>query len=522
MHLAIIMDGNGRWATKKGLTRIDGHKEGSKTLKKIALYCSDKKVGVDYLTVYAFSIQNWGRPREEIFSLFSLVKEDYFNDIETFNKANIRIRTQGYIDVFPKELLDVINNTVEKTKNNTGLVLTMAVSYGGREEILDAVNEMLNDGMKTCNMKDLVKYIEKDNIPNPDLVIRTSGEYRVSNFLLWQSAYSEYLFTDKLWPDFNASDIDDALQTFSKRTRRFGLIEPPKDKQKFNLPDEDNCRKYISHLLERKHIETLKVDKYKGNILLRTKYNTIINNLLKSNIEDKPESISKEAELFVRDIVKNQPEKYYTHINSWTELLFLTDNIIDMYDIKKYEKEMFIDVKLEDVSLIDVHKTFRKYITSQDIEERLKQKLYELDMYDMTLYKSIIKNDIKEDYISRILIFVYGIYPILQEIFNDDMICLLAIVCTIFDDIEDDDNKLNFNVYELLETIIEEIEQNSIVDNEKITFKYKSVLVDNTIFIKIKTAIIYLLLFVLKRKDDKGIKKKFSFAMLFRYLQLIL
>ena len=511
MHLAIIMDGNGRWATNKGLSRLEGHKKGSETLKNISLYCSEKKRNVDYLTVYAFSVQNWGRPKEEIFALFSLIKT-YFNDIELFNKRNIRIRTQGYIYIYPKDILDTIKNAVNITKNNTGLTLTIVLSYGGREEIVDAVNEMITDGINNINMNNLSCYIEKDNVPNPDLIIRTSGEFRTSNFLLWQSAYSEYLFTDTYWPDFSEKELDNALELYCKRSRRFGLVDTRAviAITENALQNEEHCRFFIEQIINKKQQDTLRVDRYKEKSLLRSKYFNIINNMLIENtLTDAPEIVAKEAEKFGRKLIPNKTESFYKHINTWTEWIFLTDNIIDENNLKIKCHNDFKNIILDDLTIVDIHKLFRKYIKSDEIEETLKTKMFELNAKDISLYKCIIRNDIKrDDYISRIIVFFYIIFPILEDILSMDIICLIAIMSTILDDIEDGDNEIPLDIYEVLESVLISFEQND------------SIQVNNSITIKIKTALIYLILFSLQRTNHEK-NKKITFSMLFNYLQML-
>jgi undecaprenyl diphosphate synthase len=514
MHLAIIMDGNGRWATQKGLSRLEGHKKGSETLKNISLYCSEKKRNIDYLSVYAFSVQNWGRPKEEIFSLFSLIKS-YFNDIELFNKRNIRIRTQGYIEIYPKDILDTIKNAVNITKNNTGLTLTIVLSYGGREEIVDAVNEMIIDGFTNINMNNLSSYIEKDKVPNPDLIIRTSGEFRTSNFLLWQSAYSEYLFTDIYWPDFTEKELDNALTLYSKRSRRFGLVDPltrtlPNALSNTNaLPTEDHCRFFIEQIINKRQQYTSRVDRYKEKSLLRSKYFNIINNMLLENtLTDAPEIVAKEAEQFGRKLIPNKPESFYTHINTWTEWIFLTDNIIDENNLKNKNNIELKNINLDDLTIVDMHKLFRKYIKSAETEETLKTKMFELNARDISLYRCILRNDIKSDYISRIIVFFYIIFPILEDILTTDMICLIAIMSTILDDIEDCDNEIPLDIYQVLESVLISFEQND------------SIQVNNSITIKMKTSLIYLILFSLQRTETKN-DKKITFSMLFNYLQML-
>jgi hypothetical protein len=240
--------------------------------------------------------------------------------------------------------------------------------------------------------------------------------------------------------------------------------------------------------------------------------------LRENSVKETPEFIAQEAENFVRKFIPNKPEDFYRHINVWTEWIFLTDNIIDENNIKTSVglKEIILD----DLTIIDMHKLFRKYITSPETEEHLKTKLFELNSNDISLYKLIIKNDIKHDYTSRIIVFFYIILPILQDILNTEMICLIAIMTTLLDDLEDGDNEIPFDVYQIMECVLEEFEK----DN--------SLQVNNSITVKIKTALIYLILFSLKRTEGgpdraggpdntRGPDNKITFSMLFTYLHLI-
>jgi hypothetical protein len=365
-------------------------------------------------------------------------------------------------------------------------------------------------------MNNLSSYIEKDNVPNPDLIIRTSGEFRISNFLLWQSAYSEYLFTDIYWPDFTEKELDNALALYTKRSRRFGLVDPSVSSttsvSKTNtFPNEDHCRFFIEQIINKTHEETCRVDRYKDTSLLRSKYFNIINNMLIENtLTDAPEIVAKEAEKFGRKIIPNKSESFYTHINTWTEWIFLTDNIIDGNNIKI--RSELKNIILDDLTIVDMHKLFRKYIKSAETEETLKTKMFELNARDISLYKCIIRNDIKcDDYISRIIVFFYIIFPILEDILSTDMICLIAIMSTILDDIEDGDNEIPLDIYQVLESVLISFEQND------------SIQINNSITIKIKTGLIYLILFSLQRRTIVSKKKnKITFSMLFNYLQMLL
>ncbi len=225
-HIAIIPDGNGRWAKKRGLPRNAGHREGSITLKKIVKYCAG--LGIKYMTVFTFSTENWKRPKSEVDGLMSLLKEFLSNAETELSGTNVRIKIIGDISVLSEELQREIARVEKMTENNTGLVLNIALNYGGRDEIVHAVREIgkeIAEGkikLSDIDCSLISKKLYTCGIPDPDLIIRTSGEKRSSNFLLWQSAYSEYWYTNILWPDFKPEDLKEAIRDYQLRNRRFG------------------------------------------------------------------------------------------------------------------------------------------------------------------------------------------------------------------------------------------------------------------------------------------------------------
>jgi len=225
-HIAIIMDGNRRWAKQKNLEIKLGHKKGADNLENIAKYCN--KIGVKYLTVYAFSTENWKRTKEEVGALMLLLQNYLEIFAKTADSENIRIKMLGDREGLSEGLLKKIDNTIEKTKNNTGLTLNIAFNYGGRDEIVKAVKNISyevkngNINIEDIDQQLVSKKLYTKDIPDPDLMIRTSGEIRTSGFLPWQLVYTEFYFIDKLWPDFSTEDLDDAILEYTKRTRKFG------------------------------------------------------------------------------------------------------------------------------------------------------------------------------------------------------------------------------------------------------------------------------------------------------------
>ena len=220
-HIAIIMDGNGRWAKKRGLPRTSGHSAGAKTFQNIARYCN--KIGIKYLTVYAFSTENWKRPKDEVDAIMKLL-HDYLVDSVNFKDENIRVRFLGDLSRLSDELNGLIADAENNSKNATGLNLNVALNYGGRDEIVNAVRKLAAKGadLTALTEQELSDNLYTSGMPDPDLIIRPSGEYRLSNCLIWQSAYAEYWFTDTLWPDFSEKDIDKAIISFASRDRRYG------------------------------------------------------------------------------------------------------------------------------------------------------------------------------------------------------------------------------------------------------------------------------------------------------------
>ena len=222
-HIAIIMDGNGRWAKDKGMDRIFGHKEGAKSAKKVIEACSD--LNINYLTLYAFSTENWNRPQSEVDSLMSLLSLMLKNEIKELERNNIVFNVVGRVEDLPKSVQNIISDVIDRTKHNKGLVLSLALSYGGRQEIIDAVNKIIVSKKSEIINEEIVKNnLYCPEIPDPDLIIRTAGEHRLSNFLLWQSAYAELFVSKKNWPDFKKKDLMEALKDFENRDRTFGKL----------------------------------------------------------------------------------------------------------------------------------------------------------------------------------------------------------------------------------------------------------------------------------------------------------
>ena len=225
-HVAVIMDGNGRWAQQKGEMRIFGHTNGVNSVREALTAAGE--IGVEYLTLYAFSTENWNRPKEEIAALMDLLVQSIYNEVDELNKKGVRLRTIGDVDILPSSCQTALKDAIERTKNNNRVTLILALSYSSRWEISKAVQKMANQVIKgnlnpdAINEELISSYLSTADYPDPELLIRTSGENRVSNFLMWQMAYTELYFTETLWPDFKKEHFYKAIQDYQSRERRFG------------------------------------------------------------------------------------------------------------------------------------------------------------------------------------------------------------------------------------------------------------------------------------------------------------
>ncbi len=242
-HIAIIMDGNGRWAKSKGYPRVVGHKQGVKTVRTVVETCD--KLGVKYLTLYTFSTENWNRPKNEVSTLMRLIVSSLKNETDQLHKNNIKLNAIGALEKLPKEVQKELEDARERTKNNNRMTLNLALSYSGRLELINAIKAISNNvknGLINTEQIDeemVNRFLFTQAMPDPDLLIRSGGEYRISNFLLWQIAYSEIYVTSRLWPDFSTDDVLDAIRDFQKRERRFGLVSEQIKNEKNTNNDKD-------------------------------------------------------------------------------------------------------------------------------------------------------------------------------------------------------------------------------------------------------------------------------------------
>jgi len=223
-HVGVIMDGNGRWAREHGLPRLEGHRAGTENIRRVLEACNE--FGIKILTIYAFSTENWGRPRAEVRGLMRILEEVIDQEVQNLHKNGVQLRYVGRLEGISQRLQRAVRDAIELTKDNDGLILNVAFNYGGRSEILDAVRRLMGDGISPQELSEELfeRYLYTAGLPPPDLIIRTGGEMRLSNFLIWQAAYAEYYSTPTYWPDFNQEELYKALLAYSQRERRFGLL----------------------------------------------------------------------------------------------------------------------------------------------------------------------------------------------------------------------------------------------------------------------------------------------------------
>jgi undecaprenyl diphosphate synthase len=225
-HVAVIMDGNGRWAKQRGLSRLEGHEAGTENIRRILSRAAE--LGIRYLTLWAFSTENWRRPKEEVEGLMRILGSAIESETTELHKQGAQLRHIGDLDALQPDLRQSVLDAIELTKDNDRIVLTLAFNYGGRQELIHAISNMVRDGVDpdTIDESMVERYLYMPDLPDADLIVRTSGEWRLSNFLLWQSAFSELYFTPRFWPDFGPADLDAAVLDYSQRERRFGGVAP--------------------------------------------------------------------------------------------------------------------------------------------------------------------------------------------------------------------------------------------------------------------------------------------------------
>uniref|UniRef100_A0A6C0HEH4 Isoprenyl transferase n=1 Tax=viral metagenome TaxID=1070528 RepID=A0A6C0HEH4_9ZZZZ len=445
MHLGFIMDGNGRWATQKNMLRIEGHKKGAEVANEIMMECVN--LNIDYATFYAFSLQNWSRDKNEIEQIFHLAKE-LFNKMKSWIlEKNAKVQCIGSIQYLPEDVKKLIHELEEDTKEAKGTVISVCISYGGREEILEVFRNVKVDlkEITTNHISELFR------VPDVDLIIRTSGEFRISNFLLWQSAYAEYYFTNTFWPDFTVNELHQALGNFSKRKRRFGT-----------LPTEETEENKETMLIEYQY-EYIKqlYSEHTNYIDLKPIYNQLV---LEGHTIPKASADTNE-----RGIV----HKFSQATEGATKLGYILDDMVDNLPIEKqneYLKLLYSDFSVETLELV-----CRPYLLTSKPESKSKS-LFDYFIQTTPKEKELFKKVFECEYLQRtstvlldkfiyriIATFYYTKLTLHDSFISDDKRLLYTIIVCFCDDSIDEENDLpelhylNPELYPFISSIIYEI-----------------------------------------------------------------
>jgi undecaprenyl diphosphate synthase len=398
------MDGNGRWATRQGLPRIEGHTRGGHTANTIMKSCCEKKI--PYVTFYALSVQNWNRPKQELTHILNCAR-DLLNEMKDWVISNnVRVKCQGIRSYIPQQLLEHIEALEKETSSNTGTTISICLSYGGREEILE-VFKTIDKPLNSLTTSNISEYF---SIPDVDLVVRTSGEYRISNFLLWQSAYAEYYFTKTCWPDFSVEELDSALKDFESRNRRFGETSDRDDK---NIPDVLNVLECIE-------------DMY-------SEYNTE-----HPEIQDLYNELSKICPPFEASNASEDRSIIREHAMASNGIITLSFNIDDAIDSKPMNEQIELlkilasGVNIENVSHILPNIT-EDYIDSTSEERLLMQKVYECELIQRTTSRK---------FASRSAAMYYYIRMITKDMLSDELKMIGGMILAFCDDIMDEHTEI--------------------------------------------------------------------------------
>lgn len=395
-HIAFIMDGNGRWATRQGLPRIEGHTRGGHVANTIMKACCERKI--PYVTFYALSVQNWNRPKQELTHILNCAK-DLLNEMKDWVLSNnVKVRCVGIRSYIPQELLNHIEKIEEETSNNTGTQISICLSYGGREEILEVFKKIDKplDGFTT---KTVSEYF---SLPDVDLVVRTSGEYRISNFLLWQSAYAEYYFTKTCWPDFSVEELDSAISDFEQRNRRFGEITVPDDK---GIPELENVLEFIEEMCSEYNTEHSDIQ-------------NVYTELQKICPPFEPSETPED-----RSIIK----EHAMASNGIVSLSFKIDDVIDSKPMKEQIELLRIlskGVNIENVCYVLPNST-EDYIDSTTEERLLMQKVYECELIQRTTSRK---------FSSRAASMYYYIKMVSKDMISDDLKMIGSMILAFCDD----------------------------------------------------------------------------------------
>jgi undecaprenyl diphosphate synthase len=399
------MDGNGRWATRQGLPRIEGHTRGGHTANTIMKACCERKI--PYVTFYALSVQNWNRPKQELTHILNCAR-DLLNEMKDWVLSNnVKVKCIGIRSYIPQQLLEHIESLEKETSSNTGTTISICLSYGGREEILE-VFKTIDKPLDSLTTSNISAYF---SLPDVDLVVRTSGEYRISNFLLWQSAYAEYYFTKTCWPDFSVEELDSALKDFESRNRRFGETSHLDDK---NIPDVLNVLEYIEELCLEYNVEHPEIQ-------------DVYSQLSKTCPPFEPSNTSED-----RSIIRE-------HAMASNGIITLSFNIDDAIDSKPMNEQIELlkilasGVNIENVSHILPNIT-EDYIDSSSEERLLMQKVYECELIQRTTSRK---------FASRSAAMYYYIRMITKDMLSDELKMIGGMILAFCDDIMDEHTEID-------------------------------------------------------------------------------
>lgn len=431
MHIAFIMDGNGRWATNKGLSRCDGHNKGVEVAKEIMIACLENK-DITYASFYALSMQNWKRDNKELNHIMRIAIDSIEEITPNIKKYDCKLKFLGNIQHLPENIQQQIYSFEAETANCKGKVLSICLSYGGREEILDVFRKVKQD-LNTLTTKEISDLFP---LPDVDLVVRTSGEYRISNFMLWQSAYAEYYFTNTLWPDFTVSEMENSIKEFKSRDRRFGGVK----EEKVNIPSIQ--------------------DKYALMKELFNEYTCVIDHTqLYNELKEKGYKIEENSEEEKEDKYRELKD-YCLSSDSSLELALSIDDIIDNKEMSEQIhglKLLYTDYSVETIEMILKKPAALLYNNTSTLEKELMKRVYECE------YLQRISTDLQEKAIHRFLSNYYFFNMVLKDILSEDMLFLYSIIISFCDDCNDEETEnvelkyINSDMYRIISNVIKEI-----------------------------------------------------------------
>jgi undecaprenyl diphosphate synthase len=426
-HVAVIMDGNGRWATAKSLPRIEGHKEGLKRLEELTYTAN--KLGITYLTVYAFSTQNWGRPHEELKGLNELLKEFISAKSKQLIENNIRIKFIGFLDIYSDEVQKNLSEIENLSEKNTGTLLTICASYGSREEICQAVRNIISAEQKQeqeqIDENLMSRYMKTSPIPDPDILIRTGGEYRISNFMLWQIAYSELYFTDTYFPDFNESEFQKAIAEYSKRKRRFGKIDDISQQEDTVIYTQDEIQQDVAEYCKKISSNSIQpISNELQTILNNTQHQPQPHPTYKSYINEYSTKLLSKI-----NKVSSKIKDYISQKHGWVHgILTIYDILSDSCTTTDIRKNIYENIISKNTDIYVIYTELKKYCKNISTLSAIKNKIHTFSNMHMKIANILIhllneyeknkQHDTMHSHIQKLTEIIFWIiYPI--SIFDD-------------------------------------------------------------------------------------------------------